>query len=77
MNKDEIIKQFDGKITEIANQDAVRAETLKREIADGTIDDVVENIVVESGKMYVEAINQGFSDDQAFAMALKFAGLDS
>lgn len=77
MEKKEVIKQFDDKITELANQDAVRAETLKREIADGTIEDVVTNIVFEAISMYTASINKGFSDDQAFTMAMKFAGLDS
>lgn len=75
MNQREIIKQFSEDIDKVVNQDAVRAETGRRELDSGLTDEFVANSVNMASKMYVEALNKGFSDDQAFTMALNYSGI--
>lgn len=76
-DKDKFIAQLDDKITEISNQDAVRAETMRRELDDGTMSLTVSNTVNVAQLAYTEALNSGFSDDQAFLICCKASGLDN
>ncbi|KRN01273.1 hypothetical protein FD13_GL001185 [Levilactobacillus senmaizukei DSM 21775 = NBRC 103853] len=75
-SKDKFIAQLDDKISQIGNEDAVRAEALKREIADGTMDQTVSNAVNIIADAYTKALNVGLSDDQAFYFACKTAGVE-
>ncbi|PBQ23852.1 hypothetical protein CNR29_07410 [Levilactobacillus brevis] len=76
MNKTEFIKQYAEKIQELVNQDSVRNETVKREIEDGTAATSVDNSTTIAAYQYQQALSAGFSDDQAFFMACKNAGIE-
>lgn len=76
MDKNEFVKLFGDKISEIANQDAVRAQTLKREIDDGTMDATVNNATTVTWYTYNQALKAGFTDDKAFYMACQMAGIE-
>lgn len=75
-DKDKFIAQLDDKITEISNQDAVRAETMKREIEDGTMGQTVDNVVHIVVDTYTKCLNAELSDNQAFFVACKTAGIE-
>lgn len=76
MNKTEFIKKYAEKIQELVNQDSVRNETVKREIEDGTAATSVDNSTTIAAYQYQQALSAGFSDDQAFFMACKNAGIE-
>lgn len=76
MDTRKFVKDYDKKINEVVSQDAVRAETVKREIESGIQDEYVANASTLAAKMYVQAINDGFNDEQAFDMAMRAAGLN-
>lgn len=75
-NKEKFIAQLDDKITEISNQDAVRTETMKREISDGTMDQTVNNTVSIIMYTYTSCLSAGLSDNQSFFIACKTAGIE-
>ncbi|MFC6275619.1 hypothetical protein ACFQET_08850 [Levilactobacillus tangyuanensis] len=75
-SKDKFIAQLDDKISQISNEDAVRAETLKREISDGTMDQTVTNAIAIVTNTYTQGLSAGLSDDQAFFIACKTAGVE-
>ncbi|KJW12853.1 hypothetical protein [Levilactobacillus spicheri] len=76
MDKNEFVKLFGDKISEVANQDAVRGTTLNREIKDGTMDLLVNNAVTVATYTYKQALKSGFNDDKAFYMACQMAGIE-
>jgi len=76
MKKSEFLTKFEDKIQELVNQDAVRNETVRREIEDGTASAAVDNGTTIAAYQYQQALSAGFSDDQAFFMACKNAGIE-
>lgn len=76
MNKTEFMNQYAEKIQELVNQDSVRNETVKREIEDGTAATAVDNGTTIAAYQYQQSLSAGFSDDQAFFMACKNAGIE-
>lgn len=76
MDKEKFLALFDDKIKEVANQDSVRTATLEQEIADGTMDATVNNAITVASYTLDLSLKSGFSDNQAFFMACKMAGID-
>ena len=61
MKKSEFLTKFEDKIQELVNQDASAA---------------VDNGTTIAAYQYQQALSAGFSDDQAFFMACKNAGIE-
>lgn len=76
MDKNKFLALFDDKIKEVANQDSVRAATLQQEIQDGTMDITVDNALTVVRYTLDQSLKSGFTDDQAFFMACKMAGIE-
>lgn len=82
MNKSESEKKtaaflaaYEDKIQEVVNQDAVRFETLKRETDSGAVQEMLDNVIPNGAYTYAKAIRCGFSEDQAFKIAMSEMGL--
>ena len=71
-SRQDFLNVYEDKIQEVVNQDSVRAETVEREIANGTSTILVKNTVLIGSDTYTQALNSGFSDEQAFTIAMRY-----
>jgi len=74
MEQKDVIKQFSEKIDQVVNEDAVRAETLHRELDNGQMQSLIDDSVAMGAHAYQTALSSGFSDDQAFTIAMNQIG---
>ncbi|VDG23680.1 hypothetical protein [Lactiplantibacillus mudanjiangensis] len=74
MDQKDFIEQFSEKIDQVVNEDAVRAETLHRELDNGQIQGLIDDSIAMGAHAYRTACSNGFSVDQAFVIAMNQIG---